>query len=91
MPIKKAAFKHLWQTKRRTERNKAVKVNIRSLLKQVRTAVEQQKQEEATTLARAAVKAIDKAAQHGVVKKNAAARKKSRLMRRVNAMAQPSS
>ena len=37
---------------------------------------------------RLALKKIDKAAQHGILKKNAAARKKSRLVKRISALRQ---
>ena len=42
--------------------------------------------EEAKKLAIAAQKALDKAAKHGTIKKNTAARKLSRLMKKVNAL-----
>ncbi|MDJ0767825.1 MAG: 30S ribosomal protein S20 [Ilumatobacter sp.] len=61
------------------ERNKAVRSEMKSRLK---SAVAQPDSDEAV---RAAIKTIDSAAQKGVIHKNAAARKKSRLMRRVNA------
>ncbi len=89
MPIKKAAFKHLRQTKRRTVKNRAEKARVRTLTKTVVKALEQSKTDDAQQRLREALKAIDKAAQHGVIKKNAAARKKSRLMRRWNAAAKP--
>ncbi len=84
MPIKKAAFKHLRQTKRRTLRNRVVKSRLRALAKQTRVALEAQKPEDAKTAALQLLKAYDKAAQHRVLKKRAAARKKSRLMKRLN-------
>ncbi len=60
------------------DRNKAV----RSEMKQ-RTKTAQSTGDEADV--RAAIKRIDSAAQKGVIHKNTAARKKSRLMKQVNA------
>lgn len=86
MPIKKAAYKHLRQAKQRTIKNRSEKNRVRSLTKKTLKVAAQGKSEEAQTLLRSAIKATDKAAQHGVFKKNAAARKKSRLVKRVHAL-----
>ena len=60
------------------ERNKAVRSELKSRIK---SAVETGDEE----AVRLAVKRIDSAAQKGVIHKNAAARKKSRLMKKVAA------
>lgn len=84
MPIKKAAFKHLRQTKKRTLRNKKVKNNLRQLIKKSRKLIEAKKKDEAKEWVNKAVKALDKSAQSKIIKKNKASRLKSRLLRRLN-------
>lgn len=83
MPKKQAAFKHLRQTKRRTAQNQAVKAHLRVLAKKIRISEEAKKTDEARTVLVQMQKALDKAAQQGVIKKNTSARKKSRLMKRL--------
>lgn len=57
---------------------------MKKAIKDVKKAVTQGKIKEAKEMAGKAYKAIDKAAKTGVIKKNAAARKKSRLMKSIN-------
>jgi len=80
MPIKQAAFKALRQAKKRTLRNRKVKIGIEKLLKSARKSAIAKKAKEAEELAKKAIKAIDKAAQKKILKKNTAARMKSRLL-----------
>ena len=84
MPITKSAKKALRQSKKRARRNKIVKAEIKTLVKKSRKFITLQEIEKAQELVRAAVKKIDKAAQKGILKKNTAARKKSRLMKKLN-------
>ncbi len=51
------------------------------MLKEIKILIETKKTKEAEALIPKAYKALDKAAKTGVIKKNAAARKKSRLMK----------
>lgn len=62
-----------------TERNRAVKGIVKSAIKKTREAVAAGKTDEAKEWLKNAQKALDKAAQKHVIKKNTAARKKSRL------------
>lgn len=80
MPIKQAAFKALRQAKKRTLRNLFVKRNIEKLVKGTRKLAIAKKIKEAEELAKKAIKVIDKAAQKKILKKNTAARMKSRLL-----------
>ncbi len=57
---------------------------MKKAIKNVKKAVTQGKIKEAKEMASKAYGAIDKAAKTGVIKKNAAARKKSRLMKSIN-------
>lgn len=84
MPIKPSAFKALRQTKKRTVRNTKVRSDIEALVRRVRKAAGSDAAK-AGDWFRQAVKAIDRAAQRGVLKKNTAARTKSRLAKLIKA------
>jgi len=79
VPIKKSAKKYMRVTDRKTLHNKEVKGVFRNAIKKTR--------EDAQKWLKAAIKALDKAAQKDVIKKNTAARKKSRLNKTVKAVA----
>lgn len=79
MPIKKASMKSMRQTAKRTPRNLKVKGNIEYLRRFFRKAIEDKKVKEAKELAGKINRAIDKAVQNKVVKKNTGARIKSRV------------
>ncbi len=68
---------------KRKIRNKKIKDNIKDLIKKSRKAIEA-KDEKAKELVDKTLKALDKAAQKGIIKKNARDRKKSRLHLRLN-------
>ncbi len=78
-PITKSAKKALRQNLKRKKRNLIYKRKIKSLIKEVKNLVSQKKIEEAKQLLPQVYKALDKAAKVGVIKKNTAARKKSRI------------
>lgn len=80
----KSQIKRNRQTIKRTERNKAVRSELKTRTKAVLNGADQGV-ENLPELARAAQKRIDKAATKGVIHRNAAARKQSRLAKRVNA------
>jgi small subunit ribosomal protein S20 len=67
---------------KRHERNKAVKAEMKTRTKRVEATLGADDNDEAV---RAAIKRIDSAASKGIIHKNAAARKKSRMMKKVNA------
>lgn len=79
MAITRSAKKALRQSLRRGTRNIQKKQKIKSLLKEVRNLISQKKIEESKKLLPQAYKILDKAAKTGLIKKNAASRKKSRL------------
>jgi small subunit ribosomal protein S20 len=70
-------------------RNKAAKSEVKT---RVKTAVSsaQYNYDSAAEDLRTAVKRLDKAAARGIIHKNQASNRKSRLMRRINAMSSPS-
>jgi len=78
----KSQIKRNRQNLRRHERNKSVRSEIKSRTKNALAAAESGA-ENVQDLARHAVKRLDSAASKGVIHKNAAARRKSRLMRRI--------
>ncbi len=67
---------------KRAERNKAVRSEVKTRTKNALATIGTDDNVEALRLA---VKRIDKAATKGVLHPNTAARKKSRLMKRINA------
>lgn len=81
MPITKSAKKALRQAERRRIRNLQKKRKIKNLLKEVKGLIFQKKIEEAKKLLPQVYKLLDKAAKTGLIKKNTAARKKSRITR----------
>ena len=91
MPIIKSSIKDLRRTERRTARNRAAQGKLRSALKRARAAVVARQTEAAGTAVAAAVPVIDRASGKGVLHKNAAARHKSRLMRRLAKLSTPAS
>ena len=79
MPIKKSAKKYMRVTARKTVKNKKIKGSHREAIKKTREAALAGDKENANKWLKIAIKSLDKAAQKKVVKKNTAARKKSRL------------
>ena len=81
----KSQIKRNRQNERRRLRNKSVRSEIRTRTKSAVVAIDGGA-EDAAEATRAAVRRIDKAAARGVIHKNQAANRKSRLMRRANAV-----
>jgi small subunit ribosomal protein S20 len=89
MPIIKSSMKDLRRTEKRTARNRAALGKLRSNLKRARTAIAGGQSDAAAKAVAEALPIIDRAPGKGVLHKNAAARHKSRLMRRLNKLAAP--
>lgn len=79
MPITSSAKKALRQSIRKREMNLSRKEAIKFVLRKIIKLKAENKKDEAVKALPEYYKAIDKAAKRGVIKKNAAARKKSRL------------
>ena len=79
----KSGIKRVRQSKKRQARNVAVKKAIKIALKAAEKAIAA-KTAEAKALASKAVSVIDKAVERGVIHINKAARKKSRLLVKLN-------
>jgi small subunit ribosomal protein S20 len=80
----KSAIKRIKQTEARTLRNKMVKSSVKTAVKKFETAVNSGNFDEAKALLSQVSGIIDKAATKGVIHKNTASRKKSRLALRLN-------
>jgi small subunit ribosomal protein S20 len=79
-----SAIKRVRQEAKRRTRNRAVKTRMRTYVKRAQLAIEAGDMSQASEAVRAAVREIDKAAKKGVIHANQAARRKSRLMQRLN-------
>lgn len=85
MPNIKSAKKRMRIEEKRRLRNNAVKSTVRTFVTKARAAIAAAPSEETTEEAiRAAISTLDKAVTKGVIHKNNAARRKSRLMARLN-------
>jgi small subunit ribosomal protein S20 len=83
MPIKKSAQKELRKSKKNQIYNKKVVDHLKNIIKKSQKAISQ-KENKAEELVQGALKALDKAAQKGIIKKNTRDRKKSRLQKKLN-------
>jgi len=83
----KSQIKRNRQNERRRLANKSVRSEMKTRTKAAVTAAESGAEDSVESLS-LAVKRIDKAAARGVIHKNQAANRKSRLMRRINALSQ---
>lgn len=81
-----SAEKRMKQDEKRRLRNKKVKSSIRSAAKKVVLAVHSKDAGNAQVTLLDLIKQVDTAARKGIVKKNAAARKKSRLQKLYNTL-----
>ena len=83
----KSAMKRIRQDAKRTERNKARRSRVRTYVKQVEVAIAAGNGDDARTALVLAQKELDRAAGKGLIKRNNASRKVSRLNARVKALA----
>lgn len=86
MPIKNAAKKYIRVTATKTAQNTVTKGLFRGAIKKTRGAIAEGNLDEAQKWMKASQKSLDKASQKGVIKKNTAARLKSRLNTAVKAL-----
>ncbi|MBI4652398.1 30S ribosomal protein S20 [Candidatus Desantisbacteria bacterium] len=83
MPTHKAAEKRIRADKKLSLRNASAKSTLRTLRNKV---LKETNKEEAVKTLNTAISGFDKAAQKGIIHKNTAARKISRLAKKVNAI-----
>ena len=79
MPITQSAKKALRQNIRRRKRNLERKIALKAVIKQYKKLIAEGKKEEAAKQLSQVYKKLDKAAKVNLIKKNKAARLKSRL------------
>ena len=84
----KSAEKRNKQNEKRRQRNVQVKSSVRTAAKKIikSLSMKDSKPEEIEKMQKDFVKTIDTAAQNGIVTKNAASRKKSRIAKKINAL-----
>jgi small subunit ribosomal protein S20 len=80
LPNIKAAEKWVRQSEKREQRNRSIKTRLKTLFKKAKTGAE-------AAAAPAVESQFDKAAQKGIIHKNKAARKKSRLAKAIKVTA----
>ncbi len=80
----KSASKNIRKSERRREQNKVFRSRARTLIRRTRLQIDAGELEQAQVTAQLAAKALDKAARKRVVHPNNAARRKARLIKRLN-------
>jgi small subunit ribosomal protein S20 len=87
----KSQIKRNRQNEKRRQRNRVFSGRARTFVKKAQANITTGKVEDARQATREAISALDKAAEKGVIHKNNAARRKSRLMKHLNALEQKAS
>jgi small subunit ribosomal protein S20 len=80
----KSANKRIRSSRRRAQHNQVTRSTARTYVKRARRLIEQGDLDEAQAVVVQAVSALDKAAEKGVIHRNNAARRKSRLVKMLN-------
>jgi ribosomal protein S20 len=88
MPNIKSAAKRDQLAKVRYAKNKALRSTLRTTLKKFDTAVTEGERDTAVSAYKVAVKSVDRAVSKGLIHKNNAAHKKSKMTIKLNALAQ---
>lgn len=84
MANSRSALKRIKQSEKKRMRNKQVKTKVKNTIRSFFSTLNEDNQEAAARQLRIAGKMIDKAASKGVIHKKTAARKKSRLTKKLN-------
>ncbi|MBW4041531.1 MAG: 30S ribosomal protein S20 [Acidobacteria bacterium] len=82
----KSQIKRIATNKKATDRNKAVKSELKTHIRAVRTAITAGDKDKAIVALGTATKKLDKAVSKGVIHKNQAANKKSAIAKQVAAL-----
>jgi len=83
LPNIKSVVKDVKKSRERRLRNLATRSRIKTLVKKSKAAMDAQA-DNTTALVNETISIVDKAAKRGIIHRNAAARRKSRLMKRAN-------
>jgi small subunit ribosomal protein S20 len=81
-----SAMKRARQAEKRNLRNTAVRSAVKTIIKKVESAISSGNKEDAGKTLIDVIRTLDKAASKGVIHRNTASRKISRLTRKVNAL-----
>lgn len=84
MPITRSAKKHMRASERRRSRNKSVRTMCKTSITKAERLIFSGELEAAREAVVAAISDLDKAAEKGVLHANNTARRKSRLMKKLN-------
>ncbi len=91
MPVTKSAKKQMRVAERRRLRNRSIRSMVKTHITKAERSIFSGKLETAQKAVVAAISSLDKAAEKGIIHPNNAARRKSRLMKKLNqAKASPS-
>ena len=83
----KSQIKRNRQSEKRRVHNRVFRGRARTLISKAQAAIESGSKDTAADAIKMAISSLDKAAEKGVIHKNNAARRKSRLMKRLNQLA----
>ena len=86
MPNIKSAIKRVSVIEKKTLQNNMIKSAYKTAIKKFEQAIQAGNKEEATKLFSLATKKVDQACTKGVIVKNTAARKKSNMAKKLNAI-----
>lgn len=84
MPNIKSAMKRAEQAQKRAAKNSSERKSVKTAMRRFREALGASSEEAIQATFRRAVSKLDQAAQKGLIHRNAAARKKSRLAKKLN-------
>ena len=84
----KSAIKRIRSSERKQENNRVARGRTRTAVKNARLTLADSKPEEAQAEIKKAISELDHAAGKGIIHKNNAARRKSRLMKQLNQLQQ---
>lgn len=80
----RSSLKRMRSSEKRRQSNRVIRGRTRTAVKKTRIVIADQSWEDAELALKAAVSALDSAAQKGIIHKNNAARRKSRLVQHYN-------
>ena len=83
MPILHAGYKSMKVSEKRTARNQSIKSRLKTETKKFIELLTSKKMDEAKKQLNTLISKLDKASSKGVIHKNTASRKKSRLMKKI--------
>jgi ribosomal protein S20 len=86
MPIERSSFKDLRKSNRRHLRNISIRSELHSHSNKVEELIAAKKSDEARAALRTFTSKLDKAASKGIIHRNVASRKASRLTKRISSL-----